>query len=56
MAELCTKSPKDDLMKEDCINSRGNRLTRRQTIQPKKICAKEERNASIKKVSIILTH
>lgn len=47
---------KDGLLVASCNNTRSNRSTRRQTLQPKKICAKEERNASIKKVRIAVIH
>lgn len=53
MTELCTETVNDELLMATYNNSRSNRSTRRQTSQPKKICAKEERNASIKKVRVV---
>ncbi|XP_049818409.1 NAD-dependent protein deacetylase sirtuin-7 isoform X2 [Aethina tumida] len=43
-----------ECLEPDEFTAKRCRLARRQAVQSKKLCAKEERNASIKKVSLIL--
>lgn len=50
---LCIQEQSNESVDVDLTNIRRGRLTRKNTVQSRKICAKEERNASIKKVCIL---